>query len=52
MVYLSLRIAFCLFNISSVNPTWITSPLFRAGNNKVITILTGAGSAPRFTFER
>lgn len=35
---------------NTTQPTWVTSPYFRAGNNKVISTTTGAGSKPTYTF--
>jgi hypothetical protein len=35
---------------NSETPTWLTSPYFRAGNNKVISTTTGAGAKPTYTF--
>ena len=35
---------------ASVQPTWLTSPYFRAGNQAVITTLTGNSSTPTFPF--
>jgi hypothetical protein len=37
----------CLY---TVEPTWITSPLVRAGNRNIISTLTGNASTPTFTF--
>ena len=37
-------------NYTSVPPTWLTSPYFRAGNQAVITTLTGNNLTPVFTF--
>jgi len=37
-------------NVSAVSPTWITSNYFRAGNQKVIAVLTGNSSLPQYTF--
>ena len=31
-------------------PVWLTSPLFRAGNNEVINTFTGSGTNPQYTF--
>jgi hypothetical protein len=37
-------------NYTSVPPTWLTSPYFRAGSQAVITTLTGNDQTPVFTF--
>jgi len=50
VLFVALYSVNCQLNISSVSPTWITSPYFRAGNKEVITTLTGAGVQPQFTF--
>ena len=31
-------------------PVWLTSPLFRAGNNAVISNFTGSATNPQYTF--
>jgi Ca2+/Na+ antiporter len=36
--------------VTSVTPTWLTSTYFRAGNEKVIAVLTGNTSTPQYTF--
>ena len=35
---------------NAVAPTWLTSPYFRAGNNKVINRNTGNNTTPTYTF--
>jgi hypothetical protein len=35
---------------NSTSPTWLTSPYFRAGNNRVITTKTSAGQQTYYTF--
>jgi len=37
-------------NFTSANPTWLTSPYFRAGNERVIRTLTGNSTTPQYTF--
>lgn len=34
----------------SVEPTWLTSPYFRAGSQKIISSATGNSSKPAFVF--
>ena len=43
-------VSFSQATISTANPTWITSPLFRAGYQLVISSFTGSGTQPQFTF--
>ena len=35
---------------TTIAPTWLSSPYFRAGNNKVINKNTGNSSTPTYTF--
>jgi len=39
-----------VFSYGSSQPIWITSPYFRAGNDKVISTMTGNTSKPTYTF--
>lgn len=53
MMYLLLFLIFLPHTIRSlytVQPTWITSPLVRAGNRNIISTLTGNNVTPTFTF--
>ena len=53
MIHLLLFLIFLPHTIKSlytVQPTWITSPLVRAGNKNVISTLTGNNVTPTFTF--
>lgn len=52
-MYLLLFLIFLPHTIRSlytVQPTWITSPLVRAGNRNIISTLTGNNVTPTFTF--
>jgi len=47
---LYLHIITQIYAYNTVTPVWLSSPLFRAGNNAVITNYTGASSLPQYTF--
>ena len=48
---ITLTFVLCLTSAyQTQSPVWLTSPLFRAGNNEVISSFTGSGTNPQYTF--
>jgi hypothetical protein len=38
------------YSYSTSDPVWLPSPYFRAGNDKIISTMTGNDSMPTYTF--
>jgi len=46
----SVLLYFEVYSYTAASPTWMVSPYFRAGNNKVIQTKTGNSSKPTYVF--
>ena len=50
MIIIFIFLVLLTLSLDTIDPIWITSNYFRAGNEDVIAVLTTSNQAPQFTF--